>query len=266
MAFLEKEVSLWIEGIKKYIFCTEGEVHGVIFLPALLAICTMMFFVDLVVSEVLCPGRTGTAPASTICVEALAAITWGSVNPTELRQEGFHPQKLLLMQLHHWSTAHLVSNLLCLTVPMYYLERRFGPSRILLLSLAGALFTAGGVLVIPRNAQFAGLSGVCMTMIWSTIIEIFINFRTHRLIIFPAILVLAFILQAVFEIVFFNKLIAIGGHLGGSLAGLLVPGLLLPYHLKSKPTWVKITWGTCSFLVFLLVILLIWGLFWVSGR
>jgi membrane associated rhomboid family serine protease len=212
--------------------------------PAIIALCTLVFGVELVVlargGEAALEGLFATR--GFVPAEVVAALERGAVL-SEPALDVFSSMFL------HAGWAHLLGNLLFLWIFGNAVEDRMGRVRFLLLYLAGGVVAAAaqvladpssGIPMIGASGAISAVLGAYLVLFPRARIQslVFLVFF-YQLIAVPAVIVLGFwfLLQVVDGIGSLGAPTGVGGgvavfaHIGGFVAGAL---LALPFRLRRR--------------------------------
>lgn len=225
-----KQAVYFFQSTYDFMSAPQCQQHSIILLNVLLPLLISMFFLDLVTSGVICHDF------SNICNDVYILSWWsGLYHPYFL--EGQNYFTLFTYTLHHLSLAHISLNILLLSYPLYYLERKYGTLRLLVLTILTAV--GGGIFGywLYDDLIVVGFSGVIYGYLATNIADVTLNWETVRAKIWSGILFLSIIISIILEYYYFSNY-AVWAHIGGSISGLAFGLLILPnFHIK-KWEWI----------------------------
>lgn len=225
---LTTEVNRLIEIIYKDIR-PKQVVHDIILLPILVSICIVMFFVDLNESKNYCDSSTWYIQN---CENYLNQVPYGafiSSNVTILR--------FLTYTIHHDNWLHISSNMILLTISLYFMERKYGALRMTVLYLLSSIGSALVFWLFDPTSETVGISGPIYAFMFLYLGDVTANWRTVYLPRTEICLVIAGIISFFID-EYLNVGVAVFSHVGGALTGIWFSLLILPRFFHEKYDWI----------------------------
>lgn len=223
----------------------------VIFVPVLISILTSIYLMTCLFNYFICNGVTHE-----ICVKTFATISWGGLQPSLMRTEGW---RIITYGFHHATFYHLFSNCAVLILFGWPAEKKYGAMRILAIFLTSVI--GGGLFSwwwYAPTFTIVGASGGIYGVIFLYLADLFLNWRLIKYKYFTLVLIFAISASLIVEEAFATG-IATLAHVGGAVSSLWMSFIVLPHFFVSKWEWIWPIIGIIMlFLEFVLMPILIW--------
>jgi len=207
----------------------QGVEYDIILLPIFVSLLVSVFFIDLAISGAIC------GDYNNIC-DSVYTLSWwsGLYRPTFL--QGNNYLSIFTYSLHHLNVGHISTNLIMTCYPLYYLEKKYGSARMLVLTIITA--AGGGLFALwfYSDRVAVGFSGVIYGYLATSIADATLNFETIKSKVWSVILVLTMVLSILLEQFMFTGF-ASWSHIGGGISGLWFGFLILPNFHVRKWEW-----------------------------
>lgn len=222
------QLSIYLNGFLNIIRPKVQE-YNIIITPILVLLNIIFFVSDLGLAVNFC--SNGEIFVNTICSNLLLITPWGALDPNNVVNKLI---TLFSYSLHHLNFAHIFMNSVALLLVGCFMEKKYGPMRILILYLIGVL--GSGFLLwwwyLNTNAIPLGASGGIYGIMSLFLSDLILNPETVKSKILSLIIIISVIISLIIECVIPLN-IAVGGHIGGTIASFSASICILP-HFKYR--------------------------------